>query len=48
MSIVIEISVGELLDKITILQIKSEKIQDPLKLININKERHRSNWVTIA
>ncbi len=31
-------SVGELLDKITILEIKSEKIKDPEKLKNINHE----------
>jgi len=31
-------SVGELLDKITILEIKSEKITDPEKLTNINYE----------
>ena len=38
MSIQIDISVGELLDKITILQIKSERINDDAKLENINKE----------
>lgn len=38
MSIKIELSVGELLDKITILQIKAERITDPGKLENINKE----------
>ena len=32
------ISIGELIDKITILQIKSKKIVDPSQLININKE----------
>ena len=32
------ISVGELLDKITILEIKSEKIKDAEKLKNINHE----------
>jgi len=37
-SIKIELSVGELLDKITILQIKSERINDEPKLENINKE----------
>jgi uncharacterized protein YukE len=37
-SINIELSVGELLDKITILQIKSERINDKAKLENINKE----------
>lgn len=38
MSINIELSVGELLDKVTILQIKAERISDESKLININKE----------
>jgi Family of unknown function (DUF6165) len=37
-SIQIDISVGELLDKITILQIKSERINDDAKLENIKKE----------
>ncbi|KAB8028606.1 DUF6165 family protein [Fluviispira multicolorata] len=32
------ISIGELLDKITILQIKSSQIKDTEKLVNINKE----------
>ncbi len=34
----IEISNGELLDKLSILEIKLDKIQDPSKLININSE----------
>ena len=34
----IEISTGELLDKITILQIKKDNIKDPGKLKHINKE----------
>ena len=38
MSINIELSVGELLDKITILQIKAERISEQAKLENINKE----------
>ena len=38
MSIKVELSVGELLDKISILQIKAERIVDPSKLENINKE----------
>ncbi len=38
MSIKIELSVGELLDKVTILQIKAERINDAAKLENINKE----------
>ena len=36
--ILVEISVGELLDKISILEIKSEKIKDPEKLNFINYE----------
>ena len=36
--IIIEVSVGELLDKISILEIKQEKIQDPEKLKFINDE----------
>lgn len=38
MSIQIDISVGELLDKITILQIKTERISNTNKLENIKKE----------
>lgn len=38
MSIEIEISVGELLDKLTILEIKAARIKEKDKLININKE----------
>lgn len=34
----LEISIGEMVDKLTILQIKSEKIQDTEKLEFINKE----------
>jgi len=34
----IEVSIGEVVDKYTILLIKSSKIQDPVKLENINKE----------
>ena len=36
--ILAEISAGELIDKITILEIKKEKIKDDQKLIDINKE----------
>tara|TARA_B100000900_G_C20183852_1_gene555031 strand:+ start:44 stop:433 length:390 start_codon:yes stop_codon:yes gene_type:complete len=38
MSIKIDVSVGEILDKITILDIKAEKINDKQKLSNILKE----------
>ena len=34
----IEVSLGEIVDKYTILMIKASKIQDPAKLENINKE----------
>ncbi len=34
----IEVSIGEIVDKYTILMIKSSKIQDPAKLENVNKE----------
>jgi len=36
--ILVEVSVGELLDKISILEIKKEKIKDPSKLNFINDE----------
>ena len=36
--ILVEVSVGELLDKISILEIKQEKIKDSKKLKFINKE----------
>ena len=36
--IIIEVSTGELLDKISILEIKQEKIKDPEKLKFINNE----------
>ena len=36
--IIVEVSVGELLDKISILEIKKEKIKDPEKLKFINDE----------
>ena len=37
--IVVEVSVGELLDKISILEIKKETIKDPEKLRFINNEQ---------
>ncbi len=39
----IEVSNGEILDKHTILKIKLEKIQDPAKRVNIQKE-----WDTLT
>ena len=38
MKIEVEVSVGELYDKISILRIKKQRIQNPDKLFNINKE----------
>lgn len=38
MTIKVDASVGEFLDKVTILEIKSERIKDPAKLVNVNKE----------
>lgn len=35
---IIPVSIGELVDKLTILQIKSEKISDPSKLNNVRNE----------
>lgn len=39
MELLTPISPGELLDKLTILDIKSERIADPDKLANVNRER---------
>ena len=36
--IIVEVSIGELLDKISILEIKQEKIKDPEKLKSISNE----------
>lgn len=38
MNVTIEVSCGELLDKLTILEIKSRRIADPVKLANIRRE----------
>ncbi len=38
MSIVIPVSAGELLDKISILQIKEARIEDPAKRANVQRE----------
>jgi hypothetical protein len=35
---IIEISIGEAFDRLTILKIKSEKIKDESKLANVMKE----------
>lgn len=36
--ILVPLSIGEILDKITILQIKSQRIEDAAKLVNVRKE----------
>lgn len=38
MSIEVSVSVGEFLDKLTILQIKAERIAEPDKLANVRRE----------
>tara|TARA_B100000886_G_scaffold133370_1_gene89964 strand:+ start:229 stop:609 length:381 start_codon:yes stop_codon:yes gene_type:complete len=38
MKVEIEVSIGELYDKVTILKIKKDRIKDSKKLFNINKE----------
>lgn len=42
----LETSPGELLDKLTILEIKSERIMDPAKLANVRRELEllRATW----
>ena len=39
----VEISIGELFDKLTILEIKIDKIKDPAKLENVTKEWNALN-----
>ena len=43
MNVNVEISIGEFFDKLTILEIKREKIKDVDKLENINKELNALN-----
>lgn len=38
MNVILEISIGEFFDKLTILEIKKERIPDEAKLVNINRE----------
>ena len=45
--IIVEVSVGELLDKISILEIKQDKIKDPEKLSFINNEHSILNQLEI-
>jgi hypothetical protein len=44
----IEVSVGEIVDKLSILHIKSEKIDDVEKLKNVNKEYHYLHEIVFA
>lgn len=46
MTIKAEVSFGEFLDKVTILEIKSERIKDANKLVNVNNELKllRDHW----
>jgi len=43
MTIKVELSYGEMLDKITILQIKSERMTDATKVANVTKELNLLN-----
>lgn len=43
MNVILEISIGEFFDKLTILEIKKERISDEEKLVNINKELEALN-----
>ena len=43
MNVNVEISIGEFFDKLTILEIKHERIKDVVKLENINKELESLN-----
>jgi len=45
MSVEVSVSLGELLDKLTILQIKADRISDPDKLANIRRELDSLNRV---
>ena len=46
MAIRVDISIGEFLDKLSILEIKSERIADPAKLANVRRELQtlRAAW----
>ncbi|KFN41261.1 DUF6165 family protein [Arenimonas oryziterrae] len=48
--ILVPVSFGELLDKIAILDIKSERMTDPAKLANVRKERDAlmTTWMAHA
>jgi len=44
--ILVPVSFGELLDKVSILEIKAERMSDPAKLANVNRELSelRATW----
>ena len=46
MSLLVHTSPGEFLDKLTILEIKSERMTDPAKLANVQRELDllRTTW----
>ncbi|MGE0385345.1 MAG: DUF6165 family protein [Gammaproteobacteria bacterium] len=50
MSILIPVSAGEVLDKISILEIKAARIADPAKLVNVRAELQalRAAWASSA
>ena len=48
MAVPVPVSVGELIDKLTILSIKEACIADPLKLANIRRERQALDAVVQA
>jgi len=50
MALLTEISVGEFLDKVSILEIKSDRIKDAGKLVNVRKELNalRKIWEASA
>ncbi len=41
----VPVSIGELFDKISILEIKAERLSDPAKLANVNKELRMLNEI---
>lgn len=43
MNVPVEISIGEFFDRLTILEIKRSRIQDPAKLENIDRELNELN-----
>jgi hypothetical protein len=44
--ILIPVSIGELIDKLTVLEIKADRIKDPAKLANVTRELEllRKTW----